>query len=121
MIKKMGESEKIKFWEDKIGEWQQNALSRKDFYEQNRLKITRLGYWVHRIGKLEQEESLVEVKVDSYLRQTAYNSVEIIVGSGYRINLSHGFVLHASVSFSTMPDCISFLCQFPAEVLAKGQ
>jgi len=91
MIKMKVESEKIKFWEEKIGEWQQSGLSRKDFCEQNGLKITRLGYWVRRIGKLEQEESLVEVKVDHSLRKTAYNPVEVIVGSGYRINVSNGF------------------------------
>ena len=91
MIKEIGESEKIKFWEEKVGEWRQSGLSRKDFCEQNGLKPTKLGYWVRRIGKLEQEESLVEVKVDNSLRKTAYNPVEIIVGSGYRINVSHGF------------------------------
>jgi len=26
MIKKIGESEKIKFWEEKIGEWRQSGL-----------------------------------------------------------------------------------------------
>ena len=91
MIKKIGESEKIKVWEEKIGKWRQSGLSRKDFCEQNGLKLTRLGYWIRRIAKLEQDESLVEVKVDHSLRKTAYNPVEIIVGSGYRINVSHGF------------------------------
>jgi hypothetical protein len=91
MIKKIGGSEKIKFWEEKIVEWRQSGLSRKDFCGQNGLKITRLGYWVRKIGNLEQEESLVEVKADHSLRKTAYNPVEIIVSSGYRINVSHGF------------------------------
>ena len=51
MIRKKVESEKINFWEEKIGEWQQSGLSRKDFCEQNGLKIIKLGYWVRRLGK----------------------------------------------------------------------
>jgi len=34
MIKEIGESEKIKFWENKVGECRQSGLYRKEFCEQ---------------------------------------------------------------------------------------
>jgi hypothetical protein len=81
--------EKQVYWRRKLQEYRQSGLSRRQFCEGNRIRMTTFDYWFRRLGKQESSQGLVELKVFS--APAASSTLEVLVAGKYRIALTNGF------------------------------
>jgi hypothetical protein len=81
--------EKQTYWREKLQEYRQSGLSRREFCERNRIRKTKLDYWFRRIGKAGASNGLVELKVLS--AQAPGSTLEVVVAGKYRIAVCNGF------------------------------
>ena len=51
------------YWRVKLQEYRQSGLNRREFCERNRIKKSRLDYWLRRLRKSAASQGLVELKV----------------------------------------------------------
>jgi hypothetical protein len=82
-------NDNLKFWRQKLREFQRSGLSRRVFCEQNGIKKSRLDYWFARLGKQNKVTGLVEVK--PALPPTPLGLLEVMIAGRYRIEV-HGAV-----------------------------
>ncbi len=81
--------EKQTYWGEKLQEYRQSGLSRREFCERSRIRKTTLDYWFRRLGKAGASKGLVELKVLSV--QAPGSTLEVVVAGKYRIAVCHGF------------------------------
>jgi hypothetical protein len=81
--------EKQTYWRQKLQEYRQSGLSRREYCERNRIRKTTLDYWFRRLGKAGASKELVELKVLS--AQAPGSTLEVVVAGKYRIAVCNGF------------------------------
>jgi hypothetical protein len=82
-------NEQRAYWREKIQEYRQSRLSRREFCERNRIKKSRLDYWFRRLGKPAASKGLVELKFSA--AQAPSSALEVRVAGKYHIAVRSGF------------------------------
>jgi len=88
----LNSNERQAYWREKLQEYRQSGLSRREFCERKRIKTTALDYWFRRLRKLGASKELVELKV--FTAQVSGSALEVVVGGKYRIAVCKGFDPH---------------------------
>ena len=80
-------NDNLKFWRQRLREFQKSGLNRRAFCEKNGIKKSSLDYWFRRLGKQVKLTGLVELKPS--LPPSPMGLLAVTIASRYRIEV-HG-------------------------------